>query len=231
MTNENLPIVEDKSLSLVEMLSKEAVIKENDLQLLSDSKQFIVDTYKSVPMYRPLVIKLFGVLNNGDFPTVDSKFWQCKVEAEVHANELIRDLHDLELQKVQIDRSKFLLTKIIKKVQTESDGDIRVEVEFDIKEQKTLISKKQFELLQLQKKIKYRIEEVVHWRQIAGKLEKDKSFGNQNYAQMLADSLCAKWDNQIKNDPKLDEHQKSNMIKQVEMMKQLSTDVSKVKNQ
>jgi hypothetical protein len=226
---EETQITKTQETSLVEMLANTNIIQENDYELLAESKQFIVDAYKSVPMYRPLVLKLFGVLNNSDFPTVDSKYWQCKVEAEVHANELIRELHDLELQKIQIERAKSILNRIIKKFNEELNTEIKQEVELDIKEQKILISKKQFELLQLQKKIKYRIEEVVQWKKISANLELSKDFKNKNYGQMLADSLCNKWQNQI--GVVKSEEEKIGLRNQIEMMRKLSEDMQKIKNQ
>ena len=216
--------IEKTSLPLVEMIAQETLIQQNDLKLLSESKGFIVDAYKSVPMYRPLVIKLFGVLNNSEFPTSDSKFWQCKVEAEVHANELIKDLHDLELQKIQIERAQFLLNKIVGKLNVEKDEETKKEVEFDVREQRILISRKQFDMLQLQKRIKYRIEEVVQWRQISEKLVKSADFKNINYAQMLAESLVNKWTQKI-GDPELSSHDKAGLSNQITMMKKLTEDL------
>lgn len=216
--------VQETSIPLVEMIAKETLIQQNDLKLLTESKGFIVDAYKSVPMYRPLVIKLFGVLNNTEFPTADSKFWQCKVEAEVHANELIKDLHDLELQKIQIDRAQFLLKRIVKRSIEEKDAETKVEVDFDIREQRILISRKQFDMLQLQKRIKYRIEEVVQWRQISEKLIKSSEFKNINYAEMLAESLVNKWQQKIK-DPAISQGDKTGLNNQILMMKKLVNDI------
>lgn len=216
--------IEKTSLPLVEMIAQETLIQQNDLKLLTESKGFIVDAYKSVPMYRPLVIKLFGVLNNSEFPTADSKFWQCKVEAEVHANELIKDLHDLELQKIQIERAQYLLQKILAKSEEEKDPETKLQVGFDIREQRILISRKQFDMLQLQKRIKYRIEEVVQWRQISEKLIKSSDFKNINYAEMLAESLVNKWQQKIQ-DPALTQNEKSGLNNQIAMMKKLSEDI------
>lgn len=222
--------VAEKSPSIVNLLADINLFSEKEVKLFSESKQFIVDTYKSVPMYRPLVLKLFGVLNNSEFPTVDSKYWQCKVEAEVHANELIRDMHDVELQKVQLERATEFLTRLSTLYQQEKDSSKKLDIEFDIREQNILLSKKKFELLQLQKKIKYRIEEVVQWRQIAERLEQQQSFKKQNYAEMLAESLLNKWDSQIKSDDKLSVEQKSALAAQVKMMQELSNQV-KSRNQ
>lgn len=216
--------IEKTSLPLVEMIAQETLIQQNDLKLLTESKGFIVDAYKSVPMYRPLVIKLFGVLNNSEFPTSDSKFWQCKVEAEVHANELIKDLHDLELQKIQIERAQYLLQKILVKSEEEKDPETKLEVGFDMREQRILISRKQFDMLQLQKRIKYRIEEVVQWRQISEKLIKSADFKNNNYAEMLAESLVNKWQHKMQ-DPALSQHDKVGLKNQIFMMQKLSEEI------
>lgn len=221
---------QDNSPSIVNMLSEVTLISDKEVQLFAESKQFIIDTYKSVPMYRPLVLKLFGVLNNSEFPTVDSKYWQCKVEAEVHANELIRDMHDAELQKVQLERANENLSKMSEIFKTESDPRKKKEIEFDIREQNIMISKKRFEFLQLQKKIKYRIEEVVQWRQISQRLEKQQTFKNQNYAEMLSEALANKWNNQIKTDKELSDEQRNGLAEQVKMMQELSKQVS-IKNQ
>ena len=106
----------------------------------------------------------------------------------------------------------------------------RKEIEFDIREQNIMISKKRFEFLQLQKKIKYRIEEVVQWRQISQRLEKQQTFKNQNYAEMLSEALANKWNNQIKTDKELSDEQRNGLAEQVKMMQELSKQVS-IKNQ
>lgn len=214
LTNKNdIP----KTLTLIEELYETSIITDKDVKAISDCKKFIADTYFSVPMYRPLVVKLFGVLNSKEFPTDDMKFWQCKVEAEVHASELVRDIHDMELQKNQIDRAKYVLEKMKDKEKTSVDEEIK----FDIKEQELIISKKMFELLQLSKRIKYRIEEVNEWRLISETLTKNKDFKNKNYAQILSDSLKNKFVRML-NDPNLSEKEKINVQAQIKTLDEIS---------
>jgi hypothetical protein len=225
MTQNQLSQNPSESNSLVEILNNTAIITEEDKQALSDCKVFIADTYKSVPMYRPLAVKLFGVLDDANFPTSDMKFWQCKVEAETHAMELVRDIHDLELQKNQIERAEFLLKRIHARHTEAETEDLKAEIMFDIKEQTLVISKKKFELFQLQKKIKYRIEEVNEWRQISETLTKAPTFKHQNYAQMLSDSLVHKWNSRISN-PNTPDNEKKFLSNQIDMLRKLTVKTS-----
>jgi hypothetical protein len=203
MTENNLtPYAENNSL--VDLFSKEAIIKDTDLSNLASCKDFIVDTFLTVPMYRTLPIKLFGVLSDDKFPTPESKFWQCKVEAEVHANELVRDIHNLEDMKINLEKSEYILTNsLLPKQELEQDQKIKAEMEFDVRKLKVSISRQRFEYFQLQKRIKYRIEEVTEWKQISDKLTQNFDVKNSNYARILVEALKTKWTNELK-DEKLD---------------------------
>ncbi len=184
--------------SLVELFTNVPIITERDIDALIDSKEFIIDTYLSVPMYRSLPIKLFGVLSNAEFPTPESKFWQCKAEAEVHAKELMRDLHDLEEIKINIEKSQFIYDEVMKPKFDNADNKIsKKEVEFDMRKLLVSISRQKFEFMQLQKKIKYRIEEVDEWRRISDKISSSYNLENPNYAKMLVDALRQKWTSEL----------------------------------
>lgn len=218
----NVSIPSENKFSVVDLFSKSEIINKQDYKALSDSKEFIIETFLSVPMYRTLPIKLFGVLNNVDFPTPDSKFWQCKVEAEVHACEMIREMHDLELQKNNLERSIHTLNKMIDLFEIEKDPVKKADIGFDIKEQQIHISKRKFEIKQLEKKIKYRIEEVNEWRQISEKISESPGFTEQNYAQMLTEALLQKWSNKLQ-DPKINEMEKRSIEMQMAALQKISS--------
>ena len=56
-----------------------------------------------------------------------------------------------------------------------------------------------FEYAQLQKKIKYRIEEIKEWKILSEKLEATPNFKKSNYGQMILESLEDKWTSQLNN--------------------------------
>lgn len=189
---QNLPtLIND---NIVGSFINSQMIKPADIKQLADAKEFIIQNYMTVPMYRSLPIKLFGVLNDKDHPTLESKIWQCQVEAEVHGNELIRDLHELELKGLKVEKMMFTLEKMTEKIQNDQtlSANQVTEIKFDITEQRIHLSLAKFEYMQLQKRIKYRISEVHEWKVIFDKI-KSLNINPLDFNKMIAQSFEKKW--------------------------------------
>jgi hypothetical protein len=166
MSNETKEITNPIKNDLVSNLQQTEILTQSDWSNLESAKSFIVDNFAKVPMYRPLPVKLFGVLNDKDFPSTEAKFWQCKVEAEVHAEQLMNDIHDLESMKIAIEKANYILDNMEHRKSKIETPEEMVEIDFDIREHKINMSRLQFKYLKLQKQIKYRIEEVYEWKKI-----------------------------------------------------------------
>jgi hypothetical protein len=190
--------------SIVSLFGKNEILNDSDFKDFKDCQDFIVNTYLTVPMYRPMAVKIFGVLSDPQFQTNEAKYWQCKSEAEVHANELIRDLHDLEKMRIKVEKSQWILEHKMNYVDPNNDRAI---VEFDKKSLAVNISLMKFEYAQLQKKIKYRIEEIKEWKTLSEKLEATPDFKKSNYGQMILQSLEDKWSAQLQ-DPLIKDNDK-----------------------
>lgn len=222
-------IVKNSNQSLSEQIFNIQLLDNLDIENLKNSCDFILGTYQTVPMFRPLAIKIFGVLNDKEFPTTDLKYNQCKIEAEVHANELIRELHDLEMQKLHLQKAEYLLTTVIQnKYETSNDDISKKEIEFDMKEQKIIISKKKFEYKQLEKKIKYRIMEVHEWKEISEQLSKNVNFKNQNYNDLMFDLFINDYTNKL-NDNALPEDKKLFIKSQLSLLNTIKSESSQQK--
>lgn len=209
--------------ALVDKYFNSSLLNKNDVIKLHNAQDFMVNTYESVPMYRPLIIKLFGVLSSTEFPSTDSRFLQCKIEAEVHSNELIKDLHDLQLLKIKIEKAEYLLSEVmIKKYQKETDEISKKEIEFDIREQEVIISNKKFDYAILQKRIKYRISEIDEWKMIAEKLFNSTDFKNKKHNEILLDIFINNYNKKL-NDPNIKEEEKLYIRQQLEIIKDLKT--------
>lgn len=207
------------TLSLIE-INVNNYITEKEINSIKESKKFIQDSFIKVPMYRPLPVKILGVLNNKDFPTPDSKYWQCLVEAEVHAEQLINDIHQLESIKLNCERSEFIISQLYEKLQNEDDESNKKLLEFEIRELNIQKSKLTFNLIRLSKQIKYRIEEVSEWNFISNKLlESGKLSETENYAKQyvnkIADSLL------LKLKSSTDENEKKELETQYNFLKKL----------
>lgn len=221
LDTENTVSQNSPAMPLVELFAKNTVLTQDDAKKLIDSYGFMVNTHQAVAMYRPLVVKLFGVLNSSEFPTTDSRYYQCKVEAEVHSNELIKDLHDFQLLNIKIEKAEYLLNNVMRpKFETCVDPISKKEIEFDIKEQNVIISNKKFDSILLQKKIKYRISEISEWKSISSQLEKAPDFKNKSHEHILLDMFKNSYSKKAM-DPKTSEDEKLFIKNQLDVITHL----------
>lgn len=216
MENE-LPLtkVEDKNeISLISQLSSSPILSQKDLISFKEAKEFVVSCFTEVPMYRSLPIKIFGVLNDTDFPTAESKYWQCKVEAEVHAKQIVDDLHDLEMMNITLEKCQHVLGILEKKYNAEKNPSAKKDIEFDIREQKVSESRLKFKSYNLQKQIKYRIEEVTEWKKITEKLAENNDISNTDYVSQYVNNI--KHSLQVKAKVEKDETKKREILRNLQ---------------
>lgn len=212
---------------LISLLQEKSLIDESTKLKLAEAKEFIVSTYTDVPMYRPLPVKMFGVLSNKEFATAESKYWQCKVEAEVHANELIREIHNLEIGYIDLDKLKVYMDKN-KDAQCTTDlnrHDKRL-LELDLKELNVKYSKKLFELKQLEKRIKYRIEEVSEWKAISDALLKNHgdNINPHDFVKNYVNNMTRKLEIEAANTE--DEKDKNSILLRISEIKTICSSVN-----
>lgn len=169
--NQELVVSQSRSNSVLTTLKNNQVLTTQDWADLESSKEFIKECFVTIPMYRPLPVKIFGVLNDNEHGTPESKLWQCRVEAEVHADQLIEDIHNLEMIRINMDRAEYSLIQMQKSHASEKDENKKAEIDFDMRELKVTLSKLEYRGIKLQKQIKYRIEEVHEWKKISEGIE------------------------------------------------------------
>jgi hypothetical protein len=150
------------------------LVDKNDIAALQKAQQFLLSTYTDVPQFRPMAVKLTSVLTNGNFPTADSKYWQCKVEAEVHFNELVRAYNKYERALIDIEELDYKirsLESILNNTKATTEKFDPELIKFDLR--RLVVKRKEylFEVKQLEKTIKYRIEEVTDWHKISEDLK------------------------------------------------------------
>lgn len=183
----NLTPILNTNFSIIESLKTKQLITPNDIKLLSDAKDFAISSYTDVPQYRPMIVKLASVLNDAQFPTADSKFWQCKAETEVHFNELVRSVYKLEMTYVDVEQLEYeieLLTETIKNDPKDSVSD-----RMNLKRLKIKKEQIEFEIKLAEKNIKYRIEEISDWYKIADKLTLSCKYSTSNSSEYKIEDL------------------------------------------
>lgn len=206
---DNTPIKIENESNILKSIYDSSLITQNDISAITEARDFIISTYTDTYMFRPLPVKLFGVLNDKDFPTKESKFWQCKIEAETHVNEMVRETHELELMKLNIDRQEYALSLLQKKVDSTS-SHVEQSIYFDIRELHIKISRLKFEYRQLEKKIKFRMLEIVEWKKISDNLLEISDSMSTNYAEQYINTMKHRISVSIKDKQKILEKEPNN---------------------
>ena len=212
----------ENSLSVVDQIRKMSLIEPSDIIDLEKSKAFLVSTYTDVPQYRPMVVKVASVLDDGRLPTPDAKYWQCKKEAEVHFNELVNNIYKWQLSQVDLEEMDYKIASLESLLTTpeqiKSDLD-PILINFDLKRMKIKRERYEFNVKQLEKNIKYRIEEVTDWAAIAKSLEKDCRHSKTNAQEYGVESFYKRLEYEIEN--ATDEKAKQSFENQLRTLKRL----------
>lgn len=191
--------LEKNSLSVVDHINKITLLTANDAKMLDQAKQFILSTYTDVPMYRPLIIKMASVLNDAQFPTPDAKFWQCKKEAEVHFNQLVSEIFKLQRATVDLEEMDYVIASFEKALEEKIDGKDPKIMEF---EKRRLMIKRDeylFSMKQVEKSVKFRVQEVVEWAAIAASMVKGCKHDKKNHNAHVIENFYKKLQSDIKN--------------------------------
>lgn len=208
-----------------------SIVDAKDLIHLKESQAFLLSTYTDVPQFRSKIVKIVSVLTDGKFPTVDSKFWQCKAEAEVHFNEMVREFKKFERAIIDVDELEYKIERIqnalLKPVEVSKDYDPKI-AEFDLRRLKVRKEEYTFNMKLLEKTLKYRIEEVTDWYDIAKDLEKKCKYSTSNASEHIVESHFAKL--QFRVDSAKDENEKTSFEDQLNTFKRLLVKASSKTN-
>lgn len=174
------------AFEVVEVIKKLEIITPGEISQLRDAQAFTLSNFRDVPSYRPMIVKLTSVLNDAAFPTIDKKFWQCKIEAEVHFNELVRDYFKYEKSLVDIEEMQYKIIEIQSILDAVVEPNVKLDPNLLNFDKKRLIIKKsqyEYELKLLEKDIKYRIQEVVDWAFISKEIESKCEYSTSSYQE------------------------------------------------
>jgi hypothetical protein len=199
--NQN-PIINEsanRSLDILSDLHKISVVTENEIAKITQSKQFVFESYIDVPSHRTFVQKMIGVLSDDKFPTHDSKFWQCKKEAEVQYQELMRAFHSYQYGMVDMKEIIYKKSKAIESLSSPNFSGDKTLVEFDIERLDIKFQEYAIRIKQFEKEIKYRISEIFDWFRISKELEPNMEHSSRDYAEHEVKTIFKKLEKAIEN--------------------------------
>jgi hypothetical protein len=154
-----------------------AVLKPNDAQEILRLKEELADNWNKKQIFRTETEMRVGVLNDGKFPTVASKYWQSVREMSAHFDALMALSFDMRRANVQ----RLKLEKKMKEAEEQGDDLEIMSLQIDLDE--NLYSKACMEQVAHD-----RVREIQTWSKIKSELD-DGTFDTKQVNTHQAESL------------------------------------------
>jgi hypothetical protein len=183
MSNSNDINIELFKESSINQIRNSNFLEDIHLQILESIKNNIEHAYVNKQMYRTETEILTGVLNDEDFPTYDSKYWQCIREMDAMYNELLNqsfEYNELVLQKELIKTEINILKKEQEKLINNSDLYELEKNKINIKLKENEINKLEFKLMNIKLSARDRIRELELWSNLIDQLSQKIEFSNKD---------------------------------------------------
>ena len=181
----NLVSVAKNSFEIIEEIKKTDLITEKDIENIKKAQAFLLTSYKNVPVYNTRISKVVSILSDAKFPTNDSKYWQCKMQAEVHFNELIRGFQKIDRANIDLEEIQYqigTLDNIINsKENLEATKFDEMKLKFDRRRLVNKLNQYAFELKLLEKDVKQRLREINDWAEMAASFENSCNYSVTDY--------------------------------------------------
>ena len=93
----------------LDIIGESTILTAEDLNVIGELKEELVDNFMHAQVFRTRTEMEVSVLNDMNFPTPDSKYWQCQREQGVHFHELVMLSYEYRKNLVEIRKHKLKL--------------------------------------------------------------------------------------------------------------------------
>ncbi len=187
----------------IETLKGSKIITDEDLKSLLDLQDELKDVFLHSQVFRTRTEMEVSVLNDIEFPTPDSKYWQAVREQNVMFQELVYLSYDYRKTSLEIEDLKRQHKKEKDKIKKEL---LEVEIE-----------RKTFDLLNMEKVAKDRIREIKEWHQIKQNLLDKVEYSLEDVNEHQLVSYTKRWLRQyLTVGNELSSSEKLNLVSQLE---------------
>lgn len=181
----NLVNVVKNSFEIINEIKNTDLITEQDIENIKKAQTFLLTSYKNVPIYNTRISKVISILSDAKFPTNDAKFWQCKMQAEVHFNELVRGFHKIDRANIDLEEIQYQIATldniINSKENLEATKFDEMKLKFDRRRLVNKLNQYTFELKLLEKDVKQRLREINDWAEMATSFENNCKYSVTDY--------------------------------------------------
>jgi len=179
-----LASVTQNSFEIIDAIRNTELVNETDVANIKKAQTFLLTTYKDVPIYNTRIAKVTSILSDAKFITNDAKFWQCKMQAEVHFNELVRALYKLDRVKIDLEELQYQIStinNIIDNNDVEGTKLDLIKLGFDKRRLVNKLNQYVYEMKILEKDIKQRLREINDWAEISLEFEGSCEHSTSNF--------------------------------------------------
>jgi hypothetical protein len=192
----NIELFKDSSLS---QIKDSNFLEEKHIHILEDIKDNIEHAYINKQMYRTETEILTGVLNDDDFPTYDSKYWQCIREMDAMYNELLNQSFEYKELSLEKELLELDINDLYEEVERDKNFDTKAKTrnKIHIKLKENEINKLDFKLMNIKLSARDRIRELDLWSNLMNTLIDKIEFSNKNPNEHQLITLIKKYYNYI----------------------------------
>ena len=187
-----LSLVTQNGFEIIDAIRNTDLLNETDAANIKKAQTFLLTSYKDVQIYNTRIAKVTSILSDGKFSTNDAKFWQCKMQAEVHFNEFVRGIYKLDRVKIDLEEIQYQIATIDNIVKSEENiktiGMDAIKLGFDRRRLVNKLNQYVYEMKLLEKDIKQRLREINDWAEIAMEFEKGCKHSISNYDEHTYES-------------------------------------------
>jgi hypothetical protein len=172
----------------LDIIGQSKILTEDDLNVVRDLKGELVDNFLHSQVFRTRTEMEVSVLNDMNFPTPDSKYWQSQREQNVHFHELVMLSYEYRKNLVEIKKlkrklePKFLPEGPLPELDSLDKELLQIEIE-----KLTFISRNQ------ERVAKDRIREIKEWHEIKARLIPGMEFGLEDCGEHQLISYTRRW--------------------------------------
>ena len=184
----------DKIIPIFGTSEIKSFFDEEQQTKLANAQPNITKAFETVTMWRTPTLLRLSVLDDVSHPTPDSKYWQLVNEMYAHSTGLAELMFEIEEKQIDLDEVIAAITVINKKIEKGEKID-----QFELSRLEVKKRRYEFDLVNMQKTAKARIEELNNQSSAMEELKPLLAFGVEDQNAHQLQGFAQSWTSEVCN--------------------------------
>jgi hypothetical protein len=157
------------SKNAIDKISNMELLDEEDKVVFNEISNEIKEAWDKKQIWRTDFEIEYGVLNSVDFPTPDSRYWQCLKEMDAVFDQMMQTYYKFKEKQIEfkiLDVHIKKNTDMLKEIEDENDKEL---FELKVEQLQNKKDKISYSLLNLKQQVKDRVREMKQWSKMIKK--------------------------------------------------------------